>query len=78
MAHQNIQFIKILHAKIIQGKNKTFMHNERFMHTILSKNPTQYSDVSRIGYGYLTREALLIRELRPSLSGNIGQLEIVL
>ena len=40
MAHQNIQFIKILYAKINQGKNKTFMHNERFIHTILSKNPT--------------------------------------
>ena len=39
MAHQNIQFIKILYAKINQGKNKTFMHNERFIHTILSKNP---------------------------------------
>ena len=40
MAHQNIQFIKILHVKINQGKNKTFMHNERFIHTILNKNPT--------------------------------------
>ena len=40
MAHQNNQFIKILYAKINQGKNKTFMHNERFIHTILSKNPT--------------------------------------
>ena len=28
MAHQNIQFIKILDAKINQGKNKTFMRNE--------------------------------------------------
>ena len=43
MAHQNIQFIKILYAKINQGKNKTFMHNERFIHTILSKNPTVLS-----------------------------------
>ena len=41
MAHQNIQFIKILYAKINQGKNKTFMHNERFIHTILNKNPTR-------------------------------------
>ena len=40
MVHQNIQFIKILYTKINQGKNKTFMHNERFIHTILSKNPT--------------------------------------
>ena len=39
MAHQNIQFIKILYAKINQGKNKTFMHNERFIHTILNKIP---------------------------------------
>ena len=58
MAHQNNQFIKILYAKINQGKNKTFMHNERFMHTILSKNPTTsillilFSDASKsIGYG---------------------------
>ena len=28
MTHQNIQFIKILDAKINQGKNKTFLHNE--------------------------------------------------
>ena len=39
MARQNIQFIKILYAKINQGKNKTFMHNESLYKQYLTKIP---------------------------------------
>ena len=39
MAYQNIQFIEILYAKINQGKNKTFMHNESLYIQYLTKIP---------------------------------------
>ena len=39
MALQNIQFIKILYAKINQGKNKTFMHNGSLYKQYLTKIP---------------------------------------
>ena len=39
MAHQNIQFIKILDAKINQGKTKTFVHNKSLYIQHLIKIP---------------------------------------
>ena len=39
MAQQNIQFTKIPDAKINQGKNKTFMHNESLYIQYLTKIP---------------------------------------
>ena len=42
MAHQNIQLIKILDAKVNQGKNKTFMHNYGLSIQYLIKIPQYY------------------------------------